>query len=184
MISHVELEFKQLISESQFKHLLILYPNHHLQVQSNHYFQYEDSNQHIACRIRDLNQQLTLTFKQKHHDSVLETNFLVDSISSDVFSLPEVQTFLRIQNLSQSWTYIGCLQTERYLVEELYGELCIDKNTYLDVLDYELEYEVRVDKEKEAKHQFVQLLDQLKLVYQPAPTKFERFLKRLSMATQ
>ncbi len=179
MISHLEVELKQLIDEDHFHRLLELFPSYELLKQTNHYFQYEDPRVRIACRVRVLNNTYTLTFKQKHKLGVIESNFTVSSCDETVFSIPEVQLFLYDQQLSGQWHAIGSLETHRHLIQHTYGELCIDKNFYLSYMDYELEYETTLKQKKEATLEFLKLLEELNIDHQPAPSKFERFLKCL-----
>lgn len=179
MISHLEVELKQLIDENHFNRLQQLFPSYELLKQTNHYFQYEDPQVRIACRVRVLNDTYTLTFKQKHKLGVIESNFTVSSCDETVFSLPEVQQFLHDQQLFGQWRAIGSLETHRHLVLHTHGELCIDRNYYLGYMDYEFEYETTLKQKKEATLEFLKLLEELNIDYQPAPSKFERFLKRL-----
>jgi uncharacterized protein YjbK len=179
MLSHLEVELKQLISLHHYHQLLVLFPNHEVIHQVNHYFRYDDDLERIACRIRVLNKTCTLTFKQKHTQGVMEYNFPVLKADASVFELPEVKQFLDDKHLSETWSYIGALETIRHLALLAQGELCIDKNRYLNQIDYELEYETTLDKEKEATDEFMKLLNSLSIEYQPAPSKFERFLSLL-----
>jgi len=182
MISHLEVELKQVVSHATFNRLIELFPQHELLKQTNHYYRYESKDTRIACRIRELNNTLTLTFKQKHPQGVLETNFPVRTCDPSVFHLPEVKAFLEVNGLFDQWTSIGSLETHRHLVRHTFGELCIDKNYYLGQIDYELEYETSSAHEKEAKEEFLKLLNELDVVYVPASSKFERFLLRLLLA--
>jgi len=177
MKTNLEIEYKALLTEQEYKKVLSHF-NPTIRInQTNHYYQsYNVFNKKIAARIREINDTFELTFKIRQTKGKLEVNFDVPSDSVEHFSLPEVQTFLKEHHFYQAWSYIGDLHTLRYVVQDAYGELCIDHNTYLDQEDYELEYEVNTDYNPLAFSRFVEILNLFSIKNEKAKAKFHRFI--------
>jgi uncharacterized protein YjbK len=177
MKTNLEIEYKALINEQEYKYVLSHF-NPSVRInQTNHYYQsYNVFNRKIAARIRQIDDRFELTFKLRQAKGKLEVNFDVPSNSVEHFNLPEVQTFLKEHHFFQIWNYIGELHTLRYVVQDNYGELCIDHNTYLDQEDYELEYEVNTEYNPLAFSRFVEILNQFSIKNEKAKAKFHRFI--------
>ena len=175
MTTHVEIELKQLIPKAMYEALLVTYPQGRWIHQTNHYFAYNDLNVALASRIREIDGQFTLTFKQSHPKGFLETSFELLDKDERIFERSDVRAFLQEQGFNQGFNPIGSLVTDRYLVQRPYGELCIDRNEYLKTVDYELEYELNEIDEKEAQDEFFKLLQDFHVRYQQAPSKYTRF---------
>lgn len=175
MNTNLEIEYKTLLTYDQFKQLSLSFNNVPVITQINHYYQYSDELMPIAARIRQIDQHFELTFKIKQAKGRLEVNF--DVLSNDIlmFSREDVQTFLIENGYSQSFTYLGALTTYRRLIKEADGELCIDENHYLGIVDYELEYEV-TNNEERAYSRFNDLVTNYRLSTEKAKTKYHRFL--------
>ena len=178
MNTNLEIEFKTLLTQDQFKQLSMSFSNVPKITQINHYYQYSDDSMPIAARIRQIDQQFELTFKIKQVKGRLEINFDVSGNDLEMFSREDVQSFLLDNGYTQSFRYLGALTTHRRLIVEDDGELCIDENHYLGEVDYELEYEVTQHEER-AFARFNDLVTGYQLSNEKAKTKYHRFLLRL-----
>lgn len=178
MTTQLEIELKQMVEKDVYDALIRRFPNGEMQVQTNHYFRYSDPSIPIATRVRTLDESKTLTFKTPHPKGFLETHFAVNSIDVDVFQQDDVRRFLQHHQYTGSWTPLGALTTQRYLVHWTHGELCIDSNAYLDHHDYEVEYEILDGHEKEAQAEFKALLHVYHLNHTQAKSKYGRFVAR------
>jgi uncharacterized protein YjbK len=177
MTTQLEIELKQLIEKSVYDALIERFPDGKMQVHDNHYFRYSDPSLPIATRVRVLNASKTLTFKSPHPKGFLETHFAVNSIDVDVFQQGDVRHFLQQHHYTGTWTPLGTLTTQRYLIQWTHGELCLDFNAYLDHHDYEIEYEIQDGHEKEARSEFTALLNSYHLKHTQALSKYGRFLE-------
>jgi len=177
MNTNLEIEYKTLITKQEFDQLLVFFNQYKLINQTNYYYQSTNSlNKKVAARIRQIDQTFELTFKIKQDKGKLEVNFNVPSNSIEHFYRSDVQAFLKSHGYNRQWVFIGELHTTRHLIVEEYGELCIDHNVYMDVEDYELEYEVRNDYDELAYSRFIQILDQFSIKNIKAKAKFHRFI--------
>src|SRR5688572_17446881 len=96
MSQNIEIEFKNIITKSEFEKLI----NHFGLVeesfftQENHYFDTPDfalKNQGSALRIRKKNEKYELTLKQPHPDGLLETNKTLDQRTAEkIFETGEI----------------------------------------------------------------------------------------------
>jgi uncharacterized protein YjbK len=177
MKTNLEIEYKALLTEQEYKVVLSHFNPSTRIDQTNYYYQsYSVFNTKISARIRQINDNFELTFKIRQTKGKLEVNFDVPSNSAEHFNLPEVQQFLKAHHFYRTWNYIGELHTLRYVVQDTYGELCIDHNTYLDQEDYELEYEVNTAYNPLAYPRFIDILNQFSIKNEKAKAKFHRFI--------
>jgi uncharacterized protein YjbK len=153
MRQEIEIEFKNLLTESEFVTLtkaFSILPENFVK-QENHYFDtttFSLKEKGSALRIRFKEGTYTLTLKQPIEHGLLETH---QDITEDeaimMFSsggLPEGDIYNIIQALNinpMDLTYLGCLKTLRAETSYLEGTLVFDHSYYLGVEDYELEYE-------------------------------------------
>ena len=175
MNTNLEIEYKTILTEDQFNHLSLDYKEVPVIKQVNFYYQYADVNKAIAARIRQINQTFELTFKIKQAKGRLEVNFEVYGNDANVFDREDVRSFLNENDYTQAFSYLGELTSYRRLIKEKHGDLCIDENHYLGVVDYELEYEVTQDEEI-AYARYLELVEKYHLSNEKAKTKYHRFL--------
>lgn len=172
-MSHLEIEYKALLTQQQFNDLNNYFNHSQTIHQINHYFLYLDPSVHISCRIRQIDTTFTLTFKQDHTVGKLETNF-IDIDFTQPFIRQDVQTFLIENNLNKPFTLIGSLTTIRHLTLEDHCEICLDENNYCGISDYELEVE-SIDDPFYTQALFNKICDEFELIENSA-SKFKRFL--------
>ncbi len=174
-MTQLEIEFKTLLTKKQFDDLKNHFKDAKLIKQDNHYFKYSDPKVKVACRLREIGDKCTLTFKQDHPEGRLETNFNNMIKDSNYFIRDDVQSFLKENNFNLEFIPIGNLLTHRYQVIEAHQEICIDENFYNGNVDYELEVE-SIDDPLSAKKRFIEICTLFNIEAQAPITKFERYL--------
>ena len=120
MNSNIEIEAKVLLLKDEYDTIIreLQLDKYRKITQTNHYIDTPDSflkRNGIALRVREKNQEFVLTLKTPLSEGLLEKN---DSIS---------------------WRDFDLLQDEGIFPEG--GILCVDKNHYSGIIDYELEVE-------------------------------------------
>ena len=138
MKQQLELEFKTLVSKEQFDKITELY--HPLLFLKQHNYYYKSSTSHQSFRIRVKDEKKIFTLKKRNADQILEyekdfAGFFYDDI--------EIQNILNKFNLFPPFHLQGELITYRAIVEDDRAELCFDINCYNNLIDYEIEYEMK-----------------------------------------
>jgi|GEM_PF-7094415 len=177
MSTHLEIEYKASLDYPTYLSYLNHFPSAQVSTHQNHYFLYSNASLRLAARIREEEQQMTLTFKVEQPVGRLEVNFSVDSTDLSIFNREDIKTFLNQHQLNGTFKPIGTLTTQRHTVHEMYGDLCLDVSHYLGKTDYELEYEVTQDAPL-AYQRFLEILQLEHLEPLEPPTKFARFLEQ------
>lgn len=185
MSQNIEIEFKNIVTEQEFEKLKMHFKmkDSHFFIQKNHYFDTPDfslKKNGCALRIREKGNQFELTLKQPHPDGLLETNEELheDSAEEIVKSGKITNQFIRdlISNMNidlDKLEYFGSLTTKRAEIEYGQGIIVLDHSCYLNIEDYELEYEVR-NREK-GQMQFSELLTELEIPIRKTENKIKRF---------
>jgi uncharacterized protein YjbK len=177
MKTNLEIEYKTLLTKEEYERVLSYFNEAQIIQQTNYYYQSTNSNhKKIASRIRQIGSNFELTFKIKQEKGKLEVNFEVPSNSVQHFNREDVQRFLNENQFNSNWNYIGELHTTRHIIQDVYGELCIDYNQYLGQEDYELEYEVNNAYTELAFKRYLEILNQFSIKNIKAKAKFHRFV--------
>ncbi|WP_080847141.1 CYTH domain-containing protein [Cytobacillus gottheilii] len=159
MDKHIEIEFKNMLTKSEFELLKesLKFNAEDFKSQTNYYFDTPDfqlKKKHSALRIREKNGYYELTLKQPHEHGLLESN--------DTLTAETAQKAIHAKNLNQKellqheilsiindngiaiedLTLFGSLKTIRAEKKYKDGLLVLDNSYYLNEVDYELEYEV------------------------------------------
>ncbi len=174
MKSHLEIEYKTLITKQQFLTLINHFKEASCIHQTNIYFDTTPSlkERGMACRIRQIKNQYIFTLKIKQEAAVQEIETVIDSLSLDHPSISEILTTYSISELHEC----GRLDTVRHQVSLAKGDLCIDANTYNGKEDFEVEYELHDGIENDLDF-FIGLLHQFSIQYTPNKvSKIERCL--------
>ncbi|MEF9967519.1 MAG: DJ-1/PfpI family protein [Longicatena sp.] len=175
MQSKLEIEYKVLLTEEEFNLLLDSYPNHELISQTNYYFDTTPSlkERRMGCRIRKIDNKFIFTLKIKQSNGHQEIEF---PISRFDINEPLIQEcFVKYDIVNPRC--VGELHTYRHLVQLSHAELCIDKNEYNGITDYEVEYELK-DSTINTFDEFMSILDNAHITYQPNKrTKIQRCLE-------
>lgn len=175
MHSKLEIEYKVSLTLEQFNRLLEHYPNHNVIFQNNTYYDTTPSlkDRGMACRIREIDGQHYFTLKIKQEKGNTEIEFPIESNDLSLPSVQEVLNQYHIKGLEEK----GSLFTIRHLVEFEHAELCIDKNEYNDLVDYEVEYELK-DSTVDTFNEFMTILNETQIPYIPNKrTKIQRCLE-------
>lgn len=188
MSQSIEIEFKNLLHVEEFNKMVTYFqlsPNHFVQ-QVNHYFDtvnFDLKERGCALRIREKNNFFELTLKEPHKDGLLETNQKLTAVEAQDFligdKIKEGVVTTQISKLGielTKLTYFGTLTTDRAEFSYKNGLLVLDKSSYLNTIDYEVEYEV-MNKNK-GKPIFVELLSELNIPVRETQNKIQRFYER------
>ncbi|MFC4353638.1 CYTH domain-containing protein [Chryseomicrobium palamuruense] len=177
MNKHNEIEFKTMLTEAEYEHLIHAYPSPSY-TQKNIYLDTRDGfyqKRKIGCRIRIKNDSYEFTLKEPKTDDITEeTNWPLHKT--------DFLEFQRTGNFKPDWldvptplVSIGEIVTTRSEHPFRSGQLMMDRSTYFDVIDYELEFEVA--NYKKGKAQFEELLVLHNLPFRPAKKKLVRMLE-------
>jgi uncharacterized protein YjbK len=185
MAQEIEIEFKNLVTEDEFTRLISHFhiKDEDFSSQDNHYIDtsdYQLKRLQSALRIRERNGTYTLTLKTPLEEDLLETNQRLTKEESEsllhqgAFPEGEVKDVLdSLQIPTGSLHYFGTLTTSRAEIDYKEGLLVFDKSSYLQMVDYELEYEVKERKSGEAI--FLNLLEELNIPLRETDNKIKRF---------
>ena len=145
MNQHIEKEYKMLLTKEQYELLLQQIQPDPPVKQVNYYFDTDDhqiQKRKGALRIREREGVFLFTLKlHKEDDTLYEFEKLLPSCNQSALLDPEIQSLLQTQSISGSLQLIGELVTWRSIRITDDAEICLDKNIYRDVIDYEIEYE-------------------------------------------
>ena len=192
----VELEKKMLLTKDEYDYLLEHFgkddpiKDKPIVKQVNYYFDTQDlsmNRQNITCRIRLKDGKYIATMKCHTNDSDHSTETSIE-VRNGIFDNGFIDMGLTLQ---------GVLTTDRcVIIKDEYCEVVLDKNSYLDNEDYELEIEYTSEHEKKAAsilRVFKDLLLRRKcfLAYQESfadkpsiPSKSSRFFERRAMVEE
>ncbi len=151
-----EFEQKIMLTETEYNHLMMLFGRSDKTVpQTNYYFDTDDlsmNRQNVTCRIRMKNGKYKATMKVHipESDCSMEIDLPTHGSTNDnVFTAMG----LKLQ---------GELTTERtLLLKNNEFEIVLDKNIYLDVVDYELEIEYVAEGSDDARRPLQRVIDLL-----------------------
>ena len=153
MSTNIEIEAKILVNEKEFNQLktLLDLSEKHKVTQTNYYV--DDTKGSLrsygfALRIRELNQSYTLTLKSPMAEGTLEKNQQINHASylklKNDRQFPEglIKDFLEMFGFDTTQlTIITYLTTDRYETTFEGRNVCLDKNQYHGLVDYEVESE-------------------------------------------
>lgn len=191
MNKNVEVEFKSLISKEEYDRLLKKFKNTKSNIQTNHYF---DTNRfslkasEISFKIREKD-DVSLTYKRKKGYSIDEKTIVINKeILSDIKNtgkldcekyeiLTEIANDVEKVIKDQKLVNIFSLSTDRSYLPYGSGILNIDKSSYLDIVDYEIEFATKSS--LTAKDEFIKLINDLQINYKKSDKKIQRAYNRL-----
>ncbi|MEB7753108.1 CYTH domain-containing protein [Staphylococcus pseudoxylosus] len=189
MATNNEIEFKQLLTESQYNVIHKTYFNEIEPFkQTNFYIDTPDfdlKDHKSALRIRVKDDYLEMTLKIPAEVGLTEYNFETHVVPELNKTIPkqllpsEIAEQLTKMDINLTELIIlGSLKTER-LEKEINGNLLVlDKSTYLDFEDFELEYEV--EDYDEGLIQFKSILEKFDMKHEIPANKVQRFFNRKS----
>ncbi len=185
MTQEVEIEFKSMLTKDEYEALLDAYQlADQVKWQANDYFDtptFELRNHGAALRIREKKTGLVLTLKQPHDVGLLETHApLTDEAAENLFKYgivhdEQMKEALASFNLTGPLEHLGRLETKRAEIETADGLLVLDESNYLEIRDYEIEFEVT--DETAGRIAFERLLAKHGIPLRPAKNKIVRFME-------
>lgn len=188
LAQQIEIEFKNMLSEKEFLRLIEAFQlkEDSLVTQLNYYFDTPDfllKSHHAALRIREKEKRFELTLKEPLDEGLLETTELLDNETALNFihqngRFPPGEVLNQLQKYLLDIRNIQCfgfLRTDRVELDYEGGVLVLDKSSYFQKVDYELEYEVT--DYQAGKVIFRELLDSYNIPSRPAENKIMRFYK-------
>jgi len=197
-----EEELKLMISRNDYNNLKAIAGNFACKtvVQVNHYFDTRDfllKNNALTLRVREKDNKYVLNLKVKNStlanaqyrsSSEYKVNIDKNTFMRIKDSAALTEDFHEIYNIINERfgaypkiEYAGSLTTERMLFKpiESINNFIIDKNEYLDFLDWELEYEMNNEIEVP---KVLDWLDKYDIGYSKSQNgKYERFVNRIIM---
>ncbi|WP_432724301.1 CYTH domain-containing protein [Staphylococcus equorum] len=189
MATNNEIEFKQLLSQSQYQSIYNKYfPEMQPFSQTNYYIdteQFDLRSHKSALRIRVKDDYYEMTLKVPAEVGLMEYNFethVIPELNKELVAndLPiEITEQLNKMNVDVNQLVIlGALTTSR-LEKEIQGNLLVlDKSDYLNYQDYELEYEV--EDYDDGLIQFKMILEAFDIKHETPENKVQRFFNRKS----
>ncbi len=184
MSTNLEIEFKNMLSESEYEQLLNHFSISEEQIwtQKNVYFDtkaFDLKRQKAALRVRIKNNTYELTLKTQAEVGLLETNQMITktdytTLKHDhrLINGPVYEALMDLGININDLRVITDLTTKRAEVDYQDGLLVLDKSFYGEVIDFELEYEVK-DYNK-GLNIFNELLAKHNIPTRPAQNKIKR----------
>lgn len=176
MKTNLEIEYKTLITQTEFERIQAAFPFAQAQVQTNVYFDTPEGalfDKKMMCRIRIIDNRYEFTLKIPQTDGVMEFEYQLDSLSLDH---PAIRTYFESLNLDALLLKETTRsETHRQIYEDTYGEWCLDETNFSHHKDYEIEYEL-FEANKKAYPHYVSTLKSLNIVSKEAQPKYIRAL--------
>ncbi|MCQ9212591.1 MULTISPECIES: CYTH domain-containing protein [unclassified Streptococcus] len=151
--NHLEIEYKTLLTKTEFEELSSEFSDVSPFYQTNYYIDTPDfklRKQHCSLRIRTLDNhaELTLKIPQKIGNQEYNQELTLKHAQAIIqkVQLPDGQILKLLQQTQvplELLTIWGHLTTKRYEKETSVGLMALDKNTYANQIDYVLEVEVQ-----------------------------------------
>lgn len=187
MAKNIEIEFKILINEKTYNQIIQDYSPYLIDayIQTNIYFTHPIFLQNkYMLRIREKKNVYEMTLKKPYHNHSVETNITLSSQEKDDFinfrkTNDEMNAlFLELGINPQDLDELATLTTYRCDFNLDGDILSLDKNSYNQFLDYELELEVQ--NEQLGYNKFIKIINDYQLHYtKNAQSKFKRVLDSL-----
>ncbi|AZB42380.1 CYTH domain-containing protein [Bacillus sp. FJAT-42376] len=188
MAQHIEIEFKNMLTEDEFQRLSAAFgfEEEDFKEQVNHYFDTNDFQikaKQAALRTRFKHGEWVLTLKEPAETGLLETEEILSHETARL--LMDKQQFpagIVYNQLSQlgidplAVTYFGSLTTWRAEKKSENGLIVLDRSRYLTIEDFELEFEANEFAAGEL--YFSRLLDMHQIPVRPTKNKVRRFYEQ------
>jgi uncharacterized protein YjbK len=185
MKQELEIEFKNILIQKEFNQLLNAFSlnTNDSTIQENHYFDtatFALKAKGSALRIREKNGQYVVTLKQPAEVGLLESHQIISKeqaqsiIAGEFFINEDISDLIKQMGvMPEELTYFGSLRTKRIEVIYKNGTLVLDHSFYLDMEDYELEYEV--SDPTQGHEDFLELLTKFNIPLRNTNNKIQRF---------
>lgn len=168
MYDNIERELKLLINKQVYDNIMNSYDFHKSIIQTNTYFDTANQDvkkQHGAVRIRTIENKKIFTLKIKK-DEYTHYEFEKEISSENINEIedPEILNWFNQYQIPKNLHPTANFTTLRNVYEFENGELCLDKTTFKNHVDYEIEYEYTSD--HDGIQFFNSILDQYGLKWQ------------------
>jgi uncharacterized protein YjbK len=186
--SELEIEFKNILTQEEFDNLCSVFniTSNDFTHQNNYYFETENSlfsTNKSALRIREKMGKYTLTLKRQLEKGVSETHIDLSLdealmlINNHITYFPEQMSNIlnEIYISPNDLRCFGCLETYRTKFPYKNGFLFLDKSKYLNIVDFEVEYEV--ENYEIGYKNFKQFLNENNIPVRTTKTKIQRFFE-------
>ncbi|RSK48669.1 CYTH domain-containing protein [Bacillus canaveralius] len=185
MPQHLEIECKNLLTEDEFNRLKGYFKiaDSAFRQQVNSYFDTKDfllKQNGTALRIREIGNNFELTLKQPGGEGLLETNQPLTANEAAAMltsaAVPEGQVKEILKQIPVPVALLenfGSLTTFRAEIEFRGGLLVFDHSYYLNIDDYEVEYEV--EEKNSGEKIFIELLSAHDIPIRATKNKVKRF---------
>ncbi|WP_404451751.1 CYTH domain-containing protein [Virgibacillus necropolis] len=190
MAQEIEIEYKNLLTEEEFKQLLnhFTFPESGTW-QTNYYFETKDFSlkaKGAALRIREKAGKYVLTLKEPHTDGLLESHDRLTEgeasrwINGDPIEKSQVGKQLHLLGIRlHDLVYYGKLETKRYETNYQGTLLVLDYSTYNGRSDYELEIEAQT--KEDGLNMLHSIIDIYGITEKDTPNKIKRFFTSLTV---
>ncbi|ERJ11559.1 CYTH domain-containing protein [Haloplasma contractile] len=187
MSQNLEIEFKNLLTHEEYNRLIDFFDltESDLFKQVNIYF---DTKEHslkklgCALRVRIKENVYELTLKQPNSVGLMETSDYLNEdqfnafVNTGLLHMGSVMRALQNLGVTECLNVTAELTTYRYETPYNIGLLVLDRSSYYDVIDHELEFEVQdYDEGKKAFHQ---LLNKFNIPLRKTTNKISRAYKQ------
>lgn len=185
MQKDTDVEFKSLLTETEYLKLLDYFNNSKSDVQTNHYFDtkrfsLKAINASLRVRERD-NLELTLKRKKGYNIDIKSVEITKEEfdelVSTGVVTKEPLATDLQALIKDQKLVNFLSLKTLRYYVPYGNGILNIDKSEYLGICDYEMEYTGK--SYHQGKIDFIKIISDFGIQYKKSEKKIKRAFNAL-----
>lgn len=180
MAKELEFEFKTLLTKSEYHRLMELFKDKIGNLQTNYYFdtpRFTLKASEIGLRVRKRD-AYELTLKRKKGYALQEINEVISVEQFESFLnsgvIPSEDINKEISDVIKEQKIVNYMTLSTYRISFPYknGILCIDKCEYVDVVDYELEYEASTY--EGGKKEFVELVKEFGIAYKKSEAKIKR----------
>lgn len=175
MTAKLEIEYKTLLNHNHASQLLSTGLFRFYSKQINTYLDNTDSffqSKRMVLRIRTKADSYLFTAKIEASDGLREIEF---PLENNAFNNLKIIDFVTNYTDNVSMIEIGTTLTYRYILDDEFGQWCLDFNVFKFSSDVELEYELFEGITNKKDH-FLERLESWGIPYQPCPSKFIRML--------
>lgn len=149
MYNNIERELKVLVTKEIYENIINSYDFEKSIIQTNTYYDDENGsikNKNGAMRIRTINDTHIFTLKiRKDECTHYEYEKSVETDTIHNINDNEILEWFKNFDLPKEVKPITTFTTDRKVLKCAQGEICVDKTTYSNHIDYEIEYEYNCD---------------------------------------
>lgn len=185
----VSATFRSLITESDYLRLVGRFSEYGFDHQTNHYFdtsRFTLKAMQSSLRVRDRDGKLEVLLRiKKRYDNVdyseeISAEQFEEICNKGIVDLEKIGSQLAKSIENQRVKKFLSLSTQRIRVRMKDGLLFIDKNEYLDITDYEIEY-LTLSSPRDGRNQFIEILNDLNINYQKGENRKKRAFRAYAL---